>query len=399
MPVHVGQQAIVAADGHPIGYELLFRASGGTTHAAVRDQQAATAQVLVATFLEFGLHRLVGDALAFVNLPRPFLTGELPLPFDAGQVVLEVLEDVPADADVIAGLTQLARQGHRIALDDVTAQRNRHELLHLADYVKIDLLDTDQTDLPELVGRCGGQGRRVVAEKVETVEQLQMCQALGVELFQGYLPGRPRTLTQPGLSPNQLACVRLLGLLSEPDVRTDDVVTALHADPSLAIKVLQAANSAAAGLVRRPGSVREAVVHVGLQRLQAWATLIGLAAEGNRVPLGTALRRARMCQLLADSSALEASAFLTGLLSGLTGALEVSTDVLLTQVPVAAPVSAALLGQQGPLGAVLAIALAYEAGPHATPPVNWPATTDQLLAAYLDAQAWSMHNAELVAAG
>lgn len=382
MSVHVGQQAIVDASGLPVAYELLFRSSGGATSADVADGERATAQVLVTTFLEFGLHDLVGDRLAFVNLPRAFLVGDLPLPFCPGQVVLEVLEDVPADEAVVSGVTRLVEQGHLIALDDVTADRSRDELLHLAAYVKIDLLATDRDDLPALVARCAAPGRRVIAEKVETAEQLERCRHLGVELFQGYLVDRPRTLSQKSLTPSQLACVRLVTLLADPDVVTGDVVAAVEADPSLTVKVLQAANSTAAGLARRPSSVREAVVLVGLQTLQAWATLLSLGGAGSAVPLAAALSRGRMCQLLAGEDDASA-AFLTGLLSGLTEALGVPADVLLAQLPVARAVSDALLAGAGPLADVLTVVLAYEAG-------SLPETeAERARLAYLHALVWT----------
>ncbi len=387
MFVHVGHQAVVDVSGQPVGYELLFRASGDAAGADVRDGDRATAQVLVSTFLDFGLQGLVGDRLAFVNLPRTFLVGDLPLPFPTGQVVLEVLEHVPADPHVVAGVAGLRKQGHLIALDDVTAERSREDLLHLADYVKIDLLGTDPASLPGLVRRCSGPGRRIIAEKVETVEQRALCRSLGVQLFQGYLTSRPQTLTSHSLTPSQQACLQLMSLLSDPDVRTAEVVTALQADPSLTVKVLQVARSAAAGLARRPGSVHEAVVHVGLQTLQAWTALMGLAGAGvTGEPLTAVLGRARMCQLLWGSSAYGSWAFLTGLLSGVTDALGVSEQELLRQVPVAAPVSAALLNREGPLGDVLTTALAYESG--RTAPTT-AVGADEVRAAFLSARAWS----------
>lgn len=385
--VHVGHQVVVDGSGVPFGYELLFRASGSDDRADVVDADAATAQVLASTFLDFGLRELVGDRLAFVNLPRAFLTGELPLPFAAGQVVLEVLEDVPADPEVVAGIARLRAEGHWIALDDVTAQRSRTELLHLADFVKIDLLATEPAQLADLVRRCSGGGRRIVAEKVETETQQDLCRRLGVDLFQGYLTGRPRTLTQRSLAPSQLSCLRLLALLAQPDVRTHEVVATLEADPGLALKVLQAARSAAAGPARLPGSVHDAVVHVGLQTLQGWTALLGLRTAGGTSDMVTVpLARARMCQLLWGSSPVGSGAFLTGLLSGVTDTLGVRQDALLSQVPVADPVRHALLHGRGPLGAVLRTALDYEAG---RPPAGAVQSQD-VRAAFLSAQSWSV---------
>jgi EAL and modified HD-GYP domain-containing signal transduction protein len=62
-----------------------------------------TADVLVHAGLDAGLKDLVGDKLAYLNSTRPFLVGELDVPFSPWQVVIEVLKDVPRDPDVIAG--------------------------------------------------------------------------------------------------------------------------------------------------------------------------------------------------------------------------------------------------------------------------------------------------------
>ena len=72
--VHLGRQPVFDADLMVVGYELLFRRAGSTT-AQVSDPEQATADVVVKTFADFGLEAVVGDKLAFVNLPRGFLVG------------------------------------------------------------------------------------------------------------------------------------------------------------------------------------------------------------------------------------------------------------------------------------------------------------------------------------
>ena len=388
MWVHVGQQPIVDTDGSAVAYEILFRSAATATSAEVRDAEESTAQVLTATFLEFGLPDLVGDRLAFINMPRGFLVGRWPLPFDAGRVVLEVLEDVQADDEVIAGISRLARAGYAIALDDVTATRGREELLHLADYVKLDLLDIDPADLPALVERCGGAARKIIAEKIETPEQLAACQGLGVELFQGYLLARPTTLTTSSLGPSQLSCLRLVSLLAEPDAPVREIAAAVEADPALAFKILRAANSAASGLSRRLSSIEEAVVMVGRQSLQGWATLMMLGTPATQTLLVAALVRACCCRTVSlYFSGDPAASFLTGLLSGLVEPLGITLPALLEQLSVSEEVSRSLLDGEGPLAPALAAVLAYQRGelPGSTSPI----TSAQLRHAYLDSVTWT----------
>ena len=152
-----------------------------------------------------------------------------------------------------------------------------------------------------------------------------MCQGLGVELFQGYLLARPTTLTTSSLGPSQLGCLRLVSLLAEPNAAVHEVAAAVEADPALAFKILRAANSAAAGLPRRINSVEHAVVLIGRQTLQGWATLMMLGAPAREALLVAALVRARTCRTVAVHFAADpAASFLVGLLSGLAEPLGIT---------------------------------------------------------------------------
>src|SRR4051794_40002185 len=90
--VHLGRQPMFDSNLSVVGYELLFRRAD-VLEAGVRAPEQAPADVVVRTFADFGLEAVVGNKLAFVNLPRGFLVGRHPLPFSPDQVVLEVLED------------------------------------------------------------------------------------------------------------------------------------------------------------------------------------------------------------------------------------------------------------------------------------------------------------------
>src|SRR6478752_4501191 len=72
------------------------------------------------TITAFGVEDLAGNGDLFVNVPRSFIVDELPVALDPHRVVLEVLENVPADEEVVAGVERLRR---------------------LCDYVKVDMSD------------------------------------------------------------------------------------------------------------------------------------------------------------------------------------------------------------------------------------------------------------------
>jgi putative nucleotidyltransferase with HDIG domain len=61
--------------------------------------------------------------------------------------------------------------------------------------------------------------------------------------------------------------VKLTRMISEPEVKIEDVVGILQMDAGLTANVLKMANCAALGLSRRVGSVQEAVVRIGMRQL------------------------------------------------------------------------------------------------------------------------------------
>src|ERR1700712_1969273 len=240
--VHLGRQPVFDANLTVVGYELLFRRAGSTS-ADVSDPEQATADVVVKTFADFGLEAVVGKKLAFVNLPRGFLTGRKPLPFSPEQVVLEILEDVVADAEVLAGVRRLREQGFRFALDDFVWAEGAEALIELCDYVKLDVLALAPEALADLVRRLRPSGVRLLAEKVETQEQFEACRALSFAYYQGYLLSKPTVLTRRSLDSTRLACLRLLAVLAGDDYDVADAEAAIRSDPGLTLRILRTVNS------------------------------------------------------------------------------------------------------------------------------------------------------------
>jgi hypothetical protein len=70
--VFVARQPIFDRKLDVVGYELLFR-GGQSAGALVSDPESATAAVVLGSFTEIGLERIVGSKPAWVNLSREFL--------------------------------------------------------------------------------------------------------------------------------------------------------------------------------------------------------------------------------------------------------------------------------------------------------------------------------------
>lgn len=359
--VHVGRQPIYDGEGRLAGYELLFRDASTATRADLNGDSATTA-VITATFADFGLQQIVGTHPCFINLTRAFLVGALPIPFPPEQAVLEILETIEVDDEVLAGLRRLREQGYKIALDDFVWTPERDALVDLAHVVKVDVLGTDPAVVAETAERCRGRGVALLAERVEDAEVLEHCRSLGFTLFQGYHLGRPQTLSRASLTPSGINAMRLLSVLARPDVDVEEVERMVRMDPALTYRLLRIVNSAAIGLSRRLTTVREALVLVGLGRLQGWIMLLSLSDVGaSEAQLEQAVTRARMCELVAAEvpGAMSGTAFMVGLVHGLRDTLGLSSAEITEELGLEPTLLLALEGT-GALGTVLMAVLAHE---------------------------------------
>ena len=127
----VGRQPIFDRGMKVFAYELLFR-SDGENRAKFEDGNFATSSVVLNTFIEIGLERVVGDVPAFVNFTREFVLGKYPIPAQPDRIVVELLENVEPDEEVVRALRSYADSGFRIALDDFEYSDAYKPLLEIA---------------------------------------------------------------------------------------------------------------------------------------------------------------------------------------------------------------------------------------------------------------------------
>lgn len=385
--VHIGRQPIYDADRRLHGYELLFRSEQNATAAEVAATDAAgdaaTTSTILAAFSGFGATELLGGRPGFVNLTRAFLVGDLPVPFEPDQAVLEVLETVTLDPEVLDGVRRLKRAGYRIALDDFVWTPGADEVVALASIVKLDVL-TPWAQVVDLAHRCrnrGGSDLVLLAERVEDEQMVQRCLDHGFTLFQGYHLGRPQTLSSDTLSADRLVVLQMLTRLSAGNVQLRDIESILRADPALVLQLLRVANSSVNGLTRTISSITDAAVLLGLTRLRAWVLLLSMSTlTGSAGDSSVALLRGYTCEQLARRTASGSSsgsssarssaaslepdaAFAVGLFDGIATLLGITAAALLDGLPPLDPqLAAALTGRPGPLGELLAAVRAYDCG-------------------------------------
>ena len=363
--VFVGRQPILGPNLKTIGYEVLYR-NCEVDQANFVDDSAATATVLLNTYLDIGLEHVVGSHLAFLNIPQQFLLEKYCEALPKNRVVLEILESVEPTPRVLEALTALSKQGYTLALDDFAFHERYHQFLELADIVKVDVLGKTENQLREEVRQLRDYRVRLLAEKVESQEMFTFCKQLGFFYFQGYFFYRPDIIKGREIPANRIALLELLGKIQDPQIPFRSLVEHIRNDLSLSYKVLRYVNSAYVGLPRRVDSIDHAACMVGIDRIRTWATLI-IMASGKEQPIEIlimALVRAKMCEFLAIKlgTATPEKYFTMGLISVLEALYETPMELILEKLPLPDDIREALLNSTGQMGIVLKSVKAYEQG-------------------------------------
>lgn len=369
MELFIARQPIFDATRDVVGYELLFRDGVANCFGNI-DGNEATRQVLLNTFVLFGLSRLTGGKPAFINFTRDFLFNDLIRLFPPASCVVEILEDVAPDREVIAACRWLKDSGYSIALDDVVELDHYGELLDMADIVKVDFRAASPEQRQSMARRLAGRPVRLLGEKVETYEELRVAIDEGFALFQGYFFAKPEIVKRRDVPGNKAQYLRLLRELRKPDTSVDALERIIKQDISLSYRLLKYINSPFFGLRSEVRSVRHALTLLGERDVRRWATLAALSAVAPEKPpelLETGLLRARFCETLATviGTGIQEAAeemFLVGLFSVLDALLDVSLEEAVRDAGVPARVKSALLGVPSPWRSLLDLVFAYERG-------------------------------------
>ncbi len=370
--VFLGRQPILGREQQLLAYELLFRngtiATGNS--ADILDPTHATATVIANTFAEFSISDTLGPYRGFINVDHELLFSDLIEALPPQLVVLEILENIAPTAEVVARCQQLHDMGFTLAVDDIVEIDEAYRpLLALADIIKVDILKLDAGRLRELVTELKTFGKQLLAEKVETIEQLTLCQDLGFDLFQGYYFAKPTIVAGKKLNPSQLALIRLLGLIME-DAETAEIENAFKLEPGLTVNMLRLTNSVSSGLSTKITSLRHAITILGRRQIQRWLQLLMYtnpkdSTQGINPLLQLAATRGKLMELLADrlqsrNREFTDQAFMVGIMSLMPALLGMAMVDILAQLPVAQRVKQALSDYGGQHGQLLQLVEATE---------------------------------------
>ncbi len=206
----------------------------------------------------------------------------------------------------------------------------------------------------------------MLAEKVETREEYVAARDAGFVYFQGYFFRMPEILKMPQVSGNRLNYIKMLQVVSKPELDPREIENAIKGEAALCYRLLLYMNSASFGFSKEIHSVRHALSILGEREVRRWVRMVVTLAAGQNKSseiVLSALVRARFCELLSPRIKHgESDLFLLGLLSLMDTILEIPMSDVLAKVPPDQETNAVLLGGASRLRPVYQLMLAQESG-------------------------------------
>jgi c-di-GMP-related signal transduction protein len=361
----VARQPILSADQEVLGYELSFQENSVNQHEDVENE----ASVIIETLNVIGFGVLCDGRRAFIQCTHKMLIMEYFVLLPPG-VVLEIQPSVPADESVIALCQKLKQVGCMIALDNFAPNDTREPLLPYADIIKVDIKKIPWEQTSAMVARYSNQKCQMLAQQVETRQDLALAKKAGFAQFQGYFFRHTEHLRARHIPANQTIYLRLLQAISKPEVDFNEIEDLIKHEPSLCYRLLRYLNSPLLGLSSPVLSIRHAFNFLGERELVRWIRLASALAMGQEkcsdLILST-LVRARFCELIAPKlKQNQSELYLMGLLSLMDAILEVPMGVAIQGLPLDPITRAQLLcgktDKRTPLSSVYDLMVAREAG-------------------------------------
>jgi c-di-GMP phosphodiesterase len=356
----IGRQAIFNEKMDLYGYELLFRS--GRENAFSGDSEDATNQIIDSCLSMIACSSCQN---LFINCTRNALVEMSVELLPRRIVVLEILETVAADAELVRACKQLKRAGFRLALDDFSPDEDKGELREIVDYVKVDFRASDPAERQKIY-KMFGKNTIFLAEKVETLAEVQAAKAEGNKLFQGYFHARPEIIAEAQISSAKAVYLQLFTALSVTPMDTKEIERFLLMEPSLCYRLLRLANSAVYGRRDRISTIQAALNTVGEDAFRKLVTVVlasNLSHSAVDRDAEQALERAFFCESLAPVLKENAAElYMLGMLSMMDLMLNIPMKKLVDLISVDSRIQEALLGSEAGMGKALTLCKYEEHG-------------------------------------
>ncbi len=357
----IARQPIVNANDRIVAYELLFREGFKNKFPSI-DPEQATSRLLTEHFF---LTNVQGydNTLYLVNFPYQSLVEQIPTLFPANQLMIEILENCPPSDELFSAVKSMHAKGYKIALDDFVPSESWERFLPYITTVKFDIKQISIEDAQKFIHQHKTLPLFYLAEKIDTKEELEAARAAGFDYFQGYELHEPEIIKRKRIESSPFTVEQLEIAINQTPIDYQLIERLIRHDITMSYKLMRYVH---AHLIDSTfHSFEEAFHALGFEQIRLFIAL-SLTAAYDTDPshyYETSMQRAHFCEQVAALQQFDINiehAYYVGMFSQLDKLLEQPLSHLIETLPLGRPAIDALIAQQGVLGDMLALAIAYE---------------------------------------
>jgi len=351
--LYLSKQKIFNDKHEVFAYEILFK-DAANTPTELSNVVRETAQLIIGSIRSRELDKLLGRKnLAFIDVDEVTLSKGILDVLDKDRFVLNILEDIELSDKIVSKIVQYRKRGFRLSIEhfDSSAKmiRKFKRLFNYIDIIKMDIVSSEPQNLEKVVEKFKGSRIKLLAQNIETKEDLHRYFEMGFDYFQGYYLDKPEVILIAGSKePAQFIILQLIRIIKENNA-TGELEYFIKQQPDLSFKLIEFFNNSRAADVKVE-SLMQVITLMGRDKLMRWL-MVYLYSEvsqnsASKTILELAIKRAQRMEEEA-SFGYKDKAYLAGMFSMLSSIFETNIKELMAAVNMDSDITTLVLEKKG----------------------------------------------------
>ena len=367
---YIVRQPIKDVSGKILGYEILYH---GENQAFSGDNTAAgdyASADTIYSFLTQNSTKALKGSLNFMTFTTSLLMRKTPRLFDKSELVIQIDDSVIIHPLSMRFVEQFAREGYKIAVNEFEFAPRYLTLMDSIDYIKINARTIAPASMRNTIEIAHSMNKKCIVTDIESEEVYQRAVAMRADALEGTYVAERMTTVVHNSAYLQSSFFQLMVAVTKDEPDVDEIERLISMDASLTFGLLKMANSAYFALRHRATTINQAIMTLGLGQLKQWIYLLSASNAENEVDAGSeeflkrSFMRANFCSELMNYAKnmpiSKAEGYLMGMFSTLNYLIDAPLEDILSEVPVADEIKAALLNHEGRCGKLYDLVLSYE---------------------------------------
>ncbi|MCI8869076.1 MAG: HDOD domain-containing protein [Lawsonibacter sp.] len=376
---YIVRQPIKDVSGNIIGNEILYH---GANQAFSSDTSTSSAEFAAANtiynFLTQNSGKSLKGALNFMTFTTMLLMKKTPRLFDKDDLVIQIDDSVVIHPLSMHFVQQYASEGYKIAVNEFQFAPRYLSLLDNIHFIKVSMKTASEITIRNTIEIAHSMNIKCIVTGIDSEERYDQAVRLKADGLEGPYVAERLTTKAHSSSYIQSNFFQLMVAVTRDEPNVEEIERMIGSDASLTYGLLKLVNSAYFALRHPATTIRQAVMTLGLGQLKQWIYLLSASNAENETEAGSeeflkrSFMRANFCSELMnhakDMPISRSEAYLMGMFSTLNYLIDAPLEEILSEVPVAEEVKAALLRREGRCGQLYELVLSYESA-------NWERIT------------------------